>query len=218
MAFGYIAGTFPSSRIAAAAADHGDLDLSEAGTGNPGGMNTSHLMGKKWGAAVTLADMSKAVAASRVGGRLAGDVGANLAATAAVIGHCHPPGRNGGKGIAASMGQVAATFPIYMPVDATVAVGTAALPWFRQRTRMASAAASMTWVGFSVLWWRKRLPNPGGVRPDRYLALSAIVSSLVIAQRFHSESHHVDEFNQSNDLPNHRSSNEVSSSIKEAHR
>lgn len=193
---GYVAGTLPSSRIAVAVADRGDLDLAVDGTGNPGGMNTSHLLGKKWGAAVTFSDMAKAVAAARFGRRLAGDVGANLAASAAVIGHCYPPGRKGGKGIATSIGQVAATFPIYMPVDVAVGVGSAALPWFRQRTRMAAAAASATWVGFSVLWWRKQLPNPGGVEPGVALPAAALVSSLVIAQRFRAEMSNVDTFNQ----------------------
>lgn len=192
---GYLAGTLPSSRLAIELAGRDDLDPMLDGTGNPGGMNTSHLLGKKWGAAVTAVDVAKAVVASRVGRRLAGDVGANLAATAAVIGHCHPPNRKGGKGIAASLGQVIATFPVYLPIDMAVAVSTAAVPWFRQRTRIAAGVASASWVGCALLWWRRGLPNPGGVSTAIALPAAALVSSLVIAERFRAEAASVAVFN-----------------------
>ncbi len=192
---GYLAGTLPSSRVAVSLAGRDDIDPSHDGTGNPGGMNTSHLLGKKWGAAVTFADMGKAMVAARIGRRLAGDTGAHIGATAAVIGHCHPPLRKGGKGIAASMGQVVATFPIYLPVDMAVGAATASIPWFHQRTRAAAGAASLTWVGFAVLWWRRHLPNPGGVKVDIGLPLAAAISSLVIAERFRAEASRVDNYN-----------------------
>jgi len=194
---GYLAGTLPSSRLAMELAGRGDLDPMLDGTGNPGGVNTSHLLGKKWGAAVTAVDMAKAMMASRVGRRLAGDVGATVAATAAVIGHCHPPNRKGGKGIATSLGQVVATFPVYLPIDMTVAFSTAAVPWFRQRTRVAAGVASASWVGCSLLWWRRGLPNPGGVSTTIALPATALVSSLVIAERFRAEAASVAVFNQS---------------------
>jgi len=194
---GYLAGTLPSSRVAIELSGRDDLDPTHDGTGNPGGMNTSHLLGKKWGAAVTTVDMAKAVVASRIGRRLAGDVGAGLAATAAVVGHCHPPNRKGGKGIATSIGQVVATFPVYLPIDMAVAVAVAAVPWFRQRTRVAAGVASASWVGCSLLWWRRGLPNPGGVAATVALPVAAVVSSLVIAERFNAEATSVAAFNQS---------------------
>jgi len=185
----------PSSLIATELAGRDDIDPTHDGTGNPGAMNTSHLLGKKWGAAVTAADMGKAVVAARIGRRLAGDAGAHIGATAAVIGHCHPPSRKGGKGIAASMGQVAATFPVYLPFDMAVGLATASIPWFHQRTRTAAGVASVTWVGCATLWWRRRLPNPGGVSVGIGLPVAAAVSSLVIAERFRSEAAGVEEFN-----------------------
>ncbi len=192
---GYLAGTIPSSQLATKLAGRDDIDLGNDGTGNPGGMNTSHLLGKKWGVAVTVADMGKAAVSSRVGRSLAGGLGANLAATSAVVGHCYPPMRQGGKGVATSLGQVAATFPVYLPIDMAVGISTAALPWFRQRTRAAVGLASTTWVGCSLLWWRRGLPNPGGVAPTASLPLAALASSLVIAKRFRDESASVEAFN-----------------------
>ncbi len=190
---GYALGASPSAALVASRVGAGH-ELTEEGTGNPGAMNASHVLGKKWGAAVMAADVTKAAGAGRIGTALAGDVGAHVATTAAVVGHCHPPGRPGGKGVSASLGQVIATFPSYLPIDVVVAVGTSALPWFRQRTRAATTVASMTWVGCGVLWWKRKLPNPGGVTPTVALPIAAAVSSVVIALRFRSEIERVAAF------------------------
>ncbi|MCQ3808613.1 MAG: glycerol-3-phosphate acyltransferase [Acidimicrobiia bacterium] len=67
-------------------------------------------------------------ASARLSRALAGPAGTNLASTAAVGGHCIPLGLTGGKGVATSIGQVIGTFPIYLPLDAAVALATSALP------------------------------------------------------------------------------------------
>ena len=135
---GYLLGMIPSAEIAARLA--GRPDLRASGTGNPGALNAGHVLGKSWGAAVSVADIAKGVAAARLGGALAGPAGANLASTAAVGGHCFPLGRTGGKGVATSIGQVIGTFPVYLPLDAAVAFATSGLPP-KQRTRSATTAA-----------------------------------------------------------------------------
>lgn len=188
---GYVLGTFPSADLAAGAAGG---DVRGSGTGNPGAMNTHHVLGPRWALAVTAADVSKGVAAARVGRALAGPAGANLASTAAVAGHCFPPRRRGGKGVATSVGQVVGTFPMYLPIDIAVAAATSALPVFRQRTRMATSVASAVWVGCSVACWRTGYRNPGGVRPTMMLPLAAAASSVVIAVRFRAEAGRVEEF------------------------
>jgi glycerol-3-phosphate acyltransferase PlsY len=195
-AAGYALGMLPSADLAARLAGRADVDLHHDGTGNPGGLNASHMLGRRWGAAVSAADMGKGYMAGRLGARLAGDSGAQVASSAAVLGHCHPIGRDGGKGVAASLGQVAATFPVYLPIDVCVGVATSSVPWFRHRTQTATAVASSTWVGCAVLWWRRRLPNPGGVEPRPALAAGAAFSSLVIAARFRAEADKVDAYNE----------------------
>jgi glycerol-3-phosphate acyltransferase PlsY len=187
---GYALGAMPGAKLIASRVGAGH-DLTAEGTGNPGAMNASHVLGKRWGAAVMAADVSKAAAAGRLGTVLAGDLGAHVAATAAVAGHCYPPGRPGGKGVSTSLGQVIATFPAYLPIDVGVAVGTSALPWFRQRTRVATTTASVAWVGCSFLWWKRKLPNPGGVTPTAALPIAAAVSSAVIAVRFRADAEKV---------------------------
>jgi acyl phosphate:glycerol-3-phosphate acyltransferase len=191
-AAGIALGNVPSADLAGRFAGG---DLRAEGTGNPGAMNASHVLGKKWGTAVFAADIGKGLLAARVGNRLAGPTGANLASTVAVIGHCFPFGRTGGKGVATSLGQVAGTFPVYLPLDIGIGVVTSALPYFRQRTRVATSVASSTWIGCSVLWWHRQSRNPGGVPPTAALPVAAAVSSVVIALRFAAEVDRVDAYN-----------------------
>ena len=193
-AVGYVLGTAPAAAAAQRLAG-GEHDLTAEGTGNPGAANAAQVLGAKWGAAVTVADIAKAVVAARVGRRLAGAHGANLAATMAVVGHCHPIGRLGGKGVAASIGQVIGTVPAYLPLDAATAIATSKLPFFRHRTRAATTAGSVVWVSATTLWWRRRWPNPGGPPVTWSLPAGAVISSLVIAERFHAEAANVDSHN-----------------------
>lgn len=190
---GYVFGNLPSAGIVARLAG-GAHDLTTEGTGNPGAMNAATVLGAKWGAAVSVADIAKGAAAAAAGRRVAGSDGANVAATAAVIGHCHPIGRRGGKGVATSVGQVIGTVPAYLPLDAAVAFGTAKLPWFRSRTRAGTHAGSVVWVVVTTLWWRRRWPNPGGGEPTWLLPVGAAVSSAVIAGRFRAEAARVAAF------------------------
>jgi len=189
---GYLLGMIPSADIAARIA--GRPDLRASGTGNPGALNAGHVLGKTWGAAVSLADIAKGVAAARLGGALAGPAGANLASTTAVGGHCFPLGRTGGKGVATSIGQVIGTFPVYLPLDAVVALATSALP-LKQRTRTSTTVASATWVLTAAHWWWHGYRNPGGVTPTVSLPLAAAASSAIIAMRFAAGAETVDTFN-----------------------
>jgi glycerol-3-phosphate acyltransferase PlsY len=182
---GYLAGTIPSADLAARRATGGQVDLRNAGSGNPGGANAGAVLGTRWGYAVMAADIAKGAAACRVGGRLAGASGAHLAGTAAVVGHCFPlwNGFHGGKGVACSAGQCLATFPAYFPLDVAVAAVTATGPW-RRRAFAATTAASITWVLAGLLWWRRQLPNAWGPKLGPQLPLAAAATSAVVLSRF----------------------------------
>lgn len=185
VAAGYLAGTIPSADIAARLATSGATDVRAEGSGNPGAMNTMKTVGSGWGYAVLVADIAKGAVAAGVGRRLAGSTGASLGGAAAVVGHCYPiwNGGKGGKGVAASVGQVLVTFPLYAPIDATVAGLTAVAPQSKQRAFAATAIASLTWIGMSTLWWRRGWPT-GGAEPTVALPVGAAISSAVIASRF----------------------------------
>lgn len=183
-ACGYVLGTVPSSDVACRLAG-GGADLRTSGTGNPGGANALVVLGRSWGGAVMAADIAKGAGACVLGRHLAGVTGAHVGGTAAVIGHCFPVwnGFRGGKGVAASLGQCLATFPVYVPVDLALAWVTA-LPRWRSRTFTATAIASTAWVSAAALWWRRGWPNGWAPAPTAALPAAAAVSSAVILQRF----------------------------------
>lgn len=182
-ATGYLIGSAPVADTAARLATKGSTDLRTAGSRNPGAANAMEVLGKRWGYGILFADVAKGGSAAALGRRLAGDLGAHAASTAAVVGHCYPvwSGFRGGKGVAASCGQCLATFPAYFPVDLGVAWAVAR---WRQRAYPATAFACSVWVGAGVLWWRRRWPNAWGPAPTVALPLSAAVSSAAILSRF----------------------------------
>ncbi len=179
---GYMVGTLPSADMAARLASGGAVDLRTTGSRNPGAVNAMAALGKGWGWGVLVVDIAKGAGACMAGARLAGGAGADVAGTAAVVGHCYPlwNGFRGGKGVAVSSGQCLATFPVYFPVDLAVAwvvgrTGGRALP--------ATAVASAVWVASAALWWRRGWSNGWG-RPGPTLPLAAAATSAVIMVRF----------------------------------
>ena len=188
-AAGYLVGTVPTADVAARVASGGSADLRAAGTRNPGGANALVVLGKGWGYGVMLVDIAKGALACGAGRRLAGEAGAHVAGTAAVVGHCFPVwnGFRGGKGVAASVGQCVATFPVYVPFDVGLAWLVATPQWSRRvgtRTLIATAVSSTAWVGAAGLWWRRGWPNGWAPRASAGLPLAAAASSAVILSRF----------------------------------
>ena len=178
---GYLAGHFPSADLVARG-----IDPRRSGSGNPGAANIANLIGKKAGAVVFGLDMGKALIAARVGGALAGAAGANAAAAGAVLGHCFPAHRGfrGGKGVAASFGQMLATFPAYLPVDIALGAFAAKSDYWKQRPVMNIGAVCGLWVGLSAVWAKQGLPNLWGPAPGPAMPVAAAVSSAAIVYRF----------------------------------
>ena len=185
-ALGYVLGTFPTADLVARRMTGGAVDLRSSGSGNPGTANATNVLGARAGAAVLVGDIGKGALACAVGGMVAGPIGAHLAGTGSVVGHCYPMwnGFRGGKGVATSVGQCLATFPAYFPIDAAVGVATAAMPWWKQRAFGATAVASVCWIVGGTLWWRRGWRNLWGPRPTVALPIASAVSSAVIARRF----------------------------------
>jgi glycerol-3-phosphate acyltransferase PlsY len=180
---GYLLGTVPSADAAARLATGGATDLRATGSGNPGAANAMAALGKGWGYGIVGADIAKGALACMAGRALAGGTGANVAGTAAVVGHCYPVwnGFRGGKGVAVSAGQCLATFPAYLPLDLAVAWAVAHI---RGKALPATATASALWVTCGFLWWWRRWPNAWGPEPGPSLPLCSAVTSAVILGRF----------------------------------
>ena len=181
---GYLAGTLPSADLAGRLAGAGDIRT--LGTGNPGAANAIAQLGKRWGYGVLAADVAKGVAAAGVGRSLAGDLGAHVGGVSAVAGHCYPvwSGFDGGKGVATSVGQCAATFPAYFLPDLALAGLTGALPWWKQRAYTATVVSAGAWTLAAGVWWKRGWPNLWGPPPTVALPIAAATSSAMILQRF----------------------------------
>ena len=115
----WLLGTFPSATLIAGAKG---LDITHAGSGNPGATNVGRLLGWKWGAAVFLMDFAKGAIATGVGLAVADRPGAFVLGTAALLGHVFPLYRKGGKGIATAAGMLVVLYPL-------IVVGLAVV-WF----------------------------------------------------------------------------------------
>ncbi len=182
---GYLLGSIPWADLAARRAGGARVDLRAVGSHNPGALNAIDVLGRRWGYAVGVADIAKGAAACTVGRAVAGDLGAHVGGTAAVIGHCYPvwSGFRGGKGVACAVGQMLVTFPAAVPVE-VVAGGLGALAPGRHRSWSVTAGIAAGWVAAGLVWWRQRRPNAWGVEPTAALPVAAAVSSAVVLRRF----------------------------------
>jgi glycerol-3-phosphate acyltransferase PlsY len=183
---GYLLGTVPSADGVTRLVAGRRVDLRETGSRNPGGLNVFRLLGGAPGRAVIVADVAKGFAACACARAVAGDTGAHVGGTAAVLGHCYPVwnGFRGGKGAATSFGQCLYTFPAAAPLDLALAIGVARVPGLRRPGLVSAAVSSGVWLLASVLWWRRRLPNSWGPPPTAALPLANAATVLVIASRF----------------------------------
>jgi glycerol-3-phosphate acyltransferase PlsY len=184
-AAGYLAGTVPSADLATRLAGS-TTDLRTTGSGNPGAANAIAVLGPGWGYGVMAVDIAKGAVACRLGDRIAGGTGAHAAGVGAVVGHCFPVwnGFRGGKGVATSVGQCAATFPAWSVLDLGLAGAVAASPWWKRRAYAATAVSSAAWVLAATVWWRRGWTNLWGPAPTPALPAAAALSSAVILSRF----------------------------------
>ncbi len=109
----YFLGTFPSALIVA---KRGGIDVTAAGSGNPGTSNVVRLLGWKYGAVVFALDMAKGAIAAVIGWQIDGtrvSVFTYVCVVAAIIGHTYPVTRRckGGKGVATGGGAMFVLHP-----------------------------------------------------------------------------------------------------------
>jgi glycerol-3-phosphate acyltransferase PlsY len=106
----YLLGTFPSASLVARRAG---IDVTKAGSGNPGASNVVRLLGWKAGALVFALDAAKGAVAAAVGLAIDGHRGAWILGVAAVVGHIFPVWRRfkGGRGVATGAGVFLVVYP-----------------------------------------------------------------------------------------------------------
>ena len=139
----YLLGTFPS---AALVARRRGVDVTKAGSGNPGASNAFRLLGWRAGVLVFALDFAKGALAAGVGLLVADHLGAYLLGTAAIVGHMLPATRRfkGGRGVATGAGVLVVIFPLL-----TLAMAAA---WFAvvRVSHKASLASLAVAVAFPV--------------------------------------------------------------------
>jgi len=182
-AVGYLLGTIPSAGVVAWLATRGEINLREAGSGNPGAINAIKMLGARWGLVVLAADIAKGAVAVVLGRLIGDDPGAYAAATAAIAGHIFPVWSRfrGGKGVATSAGACLAAFPAYFPIDLIVA-GASALR--SRRADIGTQVAAVIWIVAAAIWWAFDLPNLWGPDPSVGLLLFALIGSAMILYKF----------------------------------
>ena len=182
LAVGYLIGTIPNADLVTRFASRGQVDLRQAGSGNPGGLNAARVLGRRWGLLVIVLDAAKGAAAGFLGLAF-GDAAAYAAATGAIAGHCWPvwTGFRGGKGVAAAGGSFFAVFPPMVPLDGLF-TGTIAL--VSRNSRAAMRTAVCFWVVASVVWWAADLPMWWGPAAGPGLVVYSVVGGAMVLVRF----------------------------------
>jgi glycerol-3-phosphate acyltransferase PlsY len=106
----YLLGTFPSADVVAR---RRGVDVTAAGSGNPGASNAFRLLGWRAGVLVFAMDAAKGALAAGAGLLVAGDAGAYILGVAAIVGHMFPITRHfkGGRGVATGAGVLLVIFP-----------------------------------------------------------------------------------------------------------
>ncbi len=166
LAGSYLVGAFPTAELVGRACGR---DVRHEGSGNPGATNTYRVAGR--GAAVVVAgvDIAKGAITTAAGRRSGGPALGAACGVAAVAGHCFPPWRSGGKGVATTAGMVLVLDPA-LAVAATL--GWAGLAKFTHRPSLASIAMASA------------LPVMATVRrPPRPVRAGFAVASVIIVVR-----------------------------------
>jgi glycerol-3-phosphate acyltransferase PlsY len=205
-AIGYLAGLFPSADLASKFAGKRGR-VREFGSKNPGATNAMKVLGPRWGASVLIADVAKGALATHFGRWIAGENGAAAAGTGAVLGHCFPLCRRGGKGVATRYGAIATVAPDIAILDLAVAAGVARStkcpavamaistvtsviagirpPLHRRRLAGRCTVVVLTAVSGAVVLVRfvqeqKNWPEPR--RPPRRIGQDSVMSSWIASQ------------------------------------
>jgi glycerol-3-phosphate acyltransferase PlsY len=178
LAAGYFVGLFPSADLAARLAGR-DGEVRRAGSKNPGATNAAKVLGRTWGAVVLAGDVAKGAAGSSIGRRLAGEAGAAAGGVGAVLGHCFPYRRRGGKGVASRYGALAVLAREICVIDlATAAIVTKTTR--KPGTAMTVATVVSAVFGAVLVMRRSRDRDVAGV-------VLSVASGAVVLFRFFRE-------------------------------
>jgi glycerol-3-phosphate acyltransferase PlsY len=181
---GYVIGTFPSADLVTRAVTRGSVDIRQEGSGNPGGLNTMRVLGKRWGVLVIFLDALKGGLAGGAGLAI-GDAAAYAAGTAAIAGHVWPVWTRfrGGRGVATAGGSFASVFPPFFVIAAVFAL---VVTLIRRNPRLTMVLVCPLWIVAATVWWGADLTNWWGPEPEAGLLVYAVLGAAMVLARFRS--------------------------------
>lgn len=141
----YLIGSVPFGMVLTRAMNLGDLR--SIGSGNIGATNVLRTGSKKAAALTLILDGGKGAVAVLLARLFAGEDAAQIAALAAMLGHCYPVwlGFKGGKGVATYIGVILAlAWPVGLAVCGTW-LAVAAATRISSYAALAAAAVSTVW-------------------------------------------------------------------------
>jgi glycerol-3-phosphate acyltransferase PlsY len=141
--FAYLLGTFPSAVIVARSQG---IDITAAGSGNPGASNVARVLGSRWGVLVFVLDGLKGAIPALVGLAVDEPKLTYVLVAAAVLGHMYPVTRgfHGGKGVATMGGAMVVLHLLVFAVLLVVWVAA------RKLTGKASVGSLLIAIGLPV--------------------------------------------------------------------
>jgi acyl phosphate:glycerol-3-phosphate acyltransferase len=145
--FGYLLGSVPFGILITRAMGLGDLR--QIGSGNIGATNVLRTGNRRAALATLILDGGKGAVAVLLARWLAGEDAAQVAALAALVGHCFPVwlGFRGGKGVATLLGiLLALAWPVGLAACATWAV-VAAVFRYSSLAGLSAAGMAPVWAG-----------------------------------------------------------------------
>ncbi|MEJ7723782.1 MAG: glycerol-3-phosphate acyltransferase [Ilumatobacteraceae bacterium] len=130
----YLLGCFPSAQMVASA---GGVDITRAGSGNPGASNVTRVLGWRKGVLVLVLDTAKGAIAAGAGLLIADRPASYSFGAAAILGHVLPVTRRfrGGKGVASGAGVMLVLHPL---VSAALGVAWFLISRFSGKAAVAS--------------------------------------------------------------------------------
>ena len=169
-AFGYLLGSIPFGMVLARVMGLGNLR--EIGSGNIGATNVLRTGNKTAAALTLLLDGGKGLVAVLLARAFGGEDTAQVAALAAMLGHCYPVwlGFRGGKGVATFLGiLLALSFPVGLAACAAWLAGALATRISSMGALVAAASSTiaMVFLGYGIglllgvaltvlIFWRHR--------------------------------------------------------------
>lgn len=176
---GYFIGSLPTAN---AIAGLRNIDLRQAGSGNPGANNARKLGGLGLAIPILLVEFAKGVACVVVGSMLAGDIGAVLGGVSGIAGNLFNVwyGFSGGKGLGIGGGVLLALWPLALVAVVIIIILGAVIA---RSSGIGSLLAIGVMVILAFVWAAQDWPNEWGIEDVALLPYFAVASGLILAPK-----------------------------------